>query len=126
MEVDGVLLEQVRPHEHADVSEGKEEFVILIYRKQWRRNVAVHYSNICDLAGIHVSIKKAVVIRVGDQSHGAVKVKTDGHGVGAAARPNTRGWVTGRQRARRQHIEFEREIGTGLAVRDLGEPRQRS
>src|SRR5207253_3147128 len=30
VEVDGVLLEQVRPHDHADVAEGQEKLVILI------------------------------------------------------------------------------------------------
>ena len=37
VEVDGVLLEQVRPHDHADVGEGQEKFVVLIKRNQRRR-----------------------------------------------------------------------------------------
>ena len=56
VEVDRVLLEQVRPHDHAHVGEGEEEFVILIDRHQRRRDVAVHHSDVHDGAGIHVSI----------------------------------------------------------------------
>ncbi len=37
VEVDGVLLEQVGPHDHADVGEGEEELVVLIERHQGAR-----------------------------------------------------------------------------------------
>jgi len=36
-----VLLEQVRPHDHADVGQRQEELVILVDRHQRRRDVAV-------------------------------------------------------------------------------------
>ena len=57
VEVDRVLLEQVRPHDHAHVGEGKEELVVLIERHQRRRDVAVHHADVHDLAGIHVAIE---------------------------------------------------------------------
>ena len=59
MEVDGVLLEQVRPHDHADVGQRQEEFVVLVDRHQRRRNVAVHDADIHDLARIDVPVDSA-------------------------------------------------------------------
>jgi len=56
VEVDGVLLEQVRPHDLAHVGKGEEEFVILINRHQRCRDVPVHYADIHDRARIHVPI----------------------------------------------------------------------
>ena len=56
VEVDGVLLEQVRPHDHADVAEGEEHLVVLIERNQRRRNIAVHHPNIYDRAGVDMAI----------------------------------------------------------------------
>ena len=41
MEVDRVLLEQVRPHDHAHVAESQEKLVILVERHQGRGNVSV-------------------------------------------------------------------------------------
>ena len=57
VEVDGVLFEQVGPHDHADVGEGEEHLVVLIECHQRRRDVAVHHADIHDLAGIHVSVE---------------------------------------------------------------------
>ena len=57
MKVDRMLLEQIRPHDHAHVGEGEKHFVILIKRNQWRRDIPVHDSNVHDLAGIHVPVE---------------------------------------------------------------------
>ncbi len=75
VEVNGVLLEQVRPHDHADVAESEEELVILIDRHQRRRDVAIHYADIQHLAGIDVSVDGPSVIQIGNLPHGAVKRK---------------------------------------------------
>ena len=56
VEVDGVLLEQVGPHDHADVGEREEELVVLVDRHQRRRDVAVHHANVHDQAGIDVAV----------------------------------------------------------------------
>src|SRR5207245_5804191 len=56
VEVDGMLLEQVRAHNHAHVGKGQEELVVLVEGSQRRRNIAVHHAHIDDLAGVDVSI----------------------------------------------------------------------
>ena len=73
MEVDGVLLEQVRAHDHADVGEGEKHLIVLIKSNQRRRDVAVHHADIHDLAGIHVTVDYAagstrVAVTVSDMS----------------------------------------------------------
>jgi len=55
VEVDGVLLEQIGTHDHADVGEREEELVVLIDRHHRRRDVAVHDADVHDRAGIDVS-----------------------------------------------------------------------
>jgi len=137
VEVDRVLLEQVRPHDHAHVAEGEEQFVILIDCNQRRRNVAVHHSHVEHLAGIYVPIQAAArdsgsaywvgeTIQVGNQPDGAVvgkrrkRIWTGACEIGC-------GWVTGLQGRSPIHgIEFVGEVRPGLAVSDLRETRQRS
>ena len=75
MEVDRVLLEQVRPHDHAHVAEGEEELVILIDCHQRRRDVAVHNADIHHLAGIHMAIDGASVVEVGNLPYCSVERK---------------------------------------------------
>ena len=82
MEVNRVLLEQVGPHDHADVGKGQEELVIFVNRHQRRRDVAVHHADVHDLARIHVSIQAwrgaeatCDCIGIRSQSNGSVVVK---------------------------------------------------
>ena len=56
VEVDRVLLEQVRAHDHADVGQRQEELVVLVDRHQRRRDVAVHHADVHDLARIDVTV----------------------------------------------------------------------
>jgi len=56
--VDRVLLEQVRPHDHADVGQSEEELIILVDRHQGRGDVAVHHAHIHDLARIDVTVER--------------------------------------------------------------------
>src|SRR5882762_12011279 len=124
VEVNGVLFEQVRPHDHPDVGEGEEHFIVLIECNQRRRHVAVHDSDILNLAGIDVSIKAAgweararwrcrgsegscggvssEAIYVWGQTHGAVVCKSPKRARGvcqaSVARPIRRGRITGLQR----------------------------
>ena len=56
VEVNRVLLEQVGPHDHADVGQGEEEFVVFVDRHQRRGDVAVHHADIHDRPGIDVAI----------------------------------------------------------------------
>src|SRR5260370_24142002 len=83
VEVNGVLLEQVWPHDHARVGKGEEHFVVLIECNQRRWDVAIHDSNINDLAGIYVAIKtrgsagsRSYGIQVGGYTHGSVPTKS--------------------------------------------------
>ena len=65
VEVNRVLLEQVGPHDHADVRQRQEELVVLVDRHQRRRDVAVHHADVHDQARIDVAIDqggKAVVM----------------------------------------------------------------
>src|SRR6516162_2696550 len=57
VEVDGVLLEQVRAHDHAHVGQGKEKFVVLVEGYQRRGDVAVHHTDVDDLAWIDVAVQ---------------------------------------------------------------------
>ena len=82
VEVDRVLFEQVRAHDHAHVGEGQKELVILVDRHQGRGDVSVHHSDVHDLAGIDVPIEARPVqtsiadpVKVRDQAHGAVVSK---------------------------------------------------
>src|SRR5215469_6446465 len=54
VEVDGVLLEQVRAHDHAHVGQGQEKFIVLVELHQRRGDVAVHHADVDDGAGIDV------------------------------------------------------------------------
>ncbi len=129
VEVDRVLLEQVRPHDHAHVGEREEELVVLVDRHQRRRDVAVHHADVHDLARIHVPIDRGargacsvVGIHVGDQPHRAV--------IGERARTgvvNRRGRIAGhqRRRARIHAIEDAREFSTGQAGGDIRQAGQR-
>src|SRR4029077_16507216 len=79
VEVDGVLLEQVRPHNHADVSKAEEQFVVLVESNERRRDIPVHHSDINNLAWIYVPIETwglagaiADRLQVGSQPHGPV------------------------------------------------------
>ena len=56
VEVDSVLLEQVRPHQHADVGQREEHLIVLIECNQGRRDVAVHHAHIHDLPRIHMAV----------------------------------------------------------------------
>ena len=73
MEVDRVLLEEVGTHDLAHVSEGQEEFIILINCHERSGDVPVHYAHVHDLAGIHVSIDCVVVVKVRSNPDGAVE-----------------------------------------------------
>ena len=57
MEVNRVLLEQIRPHDHTNVDQGKEVFVILVDGHQRGWDIAVHHTYIHDWAWINVSIQ---------------------------------------------------------------------
>ena len=57
VEVDGVLLEQIGPHDHADVGEGQKHLVVLVKCNQGRWDVAVHDSDVHDLARIDVPVQ---------------------------------------------------------------------
>ncbi len=48
VKVDRVLLEQVGPHDHADVGQRQEQFVVLVDRDQRRRLVGVHDADVHD------------------------------------------------------------------------------
>ena len=56
VEVNGVLLEQVGPHDHADVGKGEEELVVFVDGHQRRGNVAVHDADVHDLARIDMPV----------------------------------------------------------------------
>ena len=56
VKVDRMLLKQIRTHDHANVGERQEEFVILINGHQRGRNIAVHHADVHDRAGINVPI----------------------------------------------------------------------
>ena len=45
VEVHGMLFEQVRAHDHANVAQGKEKFVVLVKGDQWRGYVSVQHSD---------------------------------------------------------------------------------
>ena len=52
MKMHGVLLEQVRPHDHADIREGQEILVVLIEGHQRAGNVAIDHAGIHDSSGV--------------------------------------------------------------------------
>src|SRR5256885_5949652 len=79
VEVHGVLLEQVRPHDHAYVGEGQEEFVILIDGHQWGGGIPAPPPDLHDLTRIHMPVEtragatsSSQSIKVRNQSHRAV------------------------------------------------------
>jgi len=57
VEVDRVLLKQVRTHDHADVGQRKEEFIVFVngHHRGW--DVAVHDADVHDLTRIDVASK---------------------------------------------------------------------
>src|SRR5262249_15274571 len=59
VEVNRVLLEQVRPHDHADVGERQEELVVFVDGHQRGRYVPVHDADVDDVGGVDVPIDAA-------------------------------------------------------------------
>src|SRR5258706_3042386 len=125
--MNGVMLEQVRPHDHSGVGKCEEHVVVLIERNQRRGDVAVHYSDIDDLTGIHVAIKTwggassvGNCIEVRGQTHGTVICKSPKSACTVdrvtyrvkGARPIRRGRITGRNNPRKHGIEDAGELGT--------------
>ncbi len=66
-----MLLEQVRPHDHADVGQRQEELVVLIDRHQRSRNISVHHADVHDLPRIDVAVQTTRL----QAGHGRVFVK---------------------------------------------------
>src|SRR5262249_296526 len=70
-----VLLKQVRPHDHADVAQGEEEFVVFIQGHERGRDVAVHYAHIHDLPRVDMS---RIALRRWRGTGTKVRPRTDG------------------------------------------------
>ena len=114
VEVNGVLFEQVRSHDHADVRQRQEIFVVLIEGHQRTGNIAVDHSRIHDSGGVgngrvranggHARRTRAVVERI------RLTILIISRG------------VAGRVRA----VEHRREVGARLAVLDQSQTGERA
>jgi hypothetical protein len=118
-----MLLEQIRPHDLANVGQGEKEFVVLINGHQRRRNVPVHHADVHDLAGIHVAVDRAAGVAVRHQANGAV--------VGERSQAGVRVVIGGgiprlQHRARVHGVKGVGKLRSRLAGCDVGNPRKRA
>jgi len=62
VEVDRVLFEQIRTHDHADVGQRQEQFVVFIDGDQRRRLVGIHDADIHDGARVDVTVEQRALV----------------------------------------------------------------
>ncbi len=79
VEVDSVLFEEVRPHDHAHVRERQEEFVVFVNGHHRRRYISIHDAYVHDRPRVHVTRERMAWVSclgVRNETHGTVYCET--------------------------------------------------